>query len=415
MSLAFRTAPRISPVRFRRVLEEATSPLLADAIKAYGKCVVEDLDPAIILGMACVESRYGTRFNLDPVGNKNILNIRNKPEYPKGRNGYARFPSWYEGWAAAVERIATNPLYANLLTVFGLISVWAPSTENDTQTYISTVERLVNEWEGMNVAIETWPTTADFKYPVRQHRAGDYGGRRALNALRWFIVHDTEGVNSEGILTDPGPPIESAHALIARTGAIVAMLPLEVTAWTPGNDDVAAVSVNVELEGYSRDGYTDAQYDSLADYFCWCQQKGVNIPPEYVGKDERPGIIGHGDVADPSGDGSWGGSGGHTDPGPLFDWDKLTALVRGEQAPDDPYAEAKVAIDEWLAATDLATRGETEGAFLWHTLDGNTKYGLVCERVAVCYWPSNPDGWKVQGMLRGEFEHEEAAGRIQRL
>ncbi len=186
------------------------------------------------------------------------------------------------------------------------------------------------------------PTQADIKFPVRVHWAGDVGPTHAISSIRWFIVHTTEGFphNDEVELTDPGPPFKSAHALIFPDGELVFMVPLTTTAWTPGNDVVAEQSINVELSGFAADGVTDAQYESLAAFFNWCRGQGVDIPDEYVGKENRRGLCGHSDVADPNvphpdpnNPAHWGGINHHTDPGRKFDWDKLIALIAG--SPED--------------------------------------------------------------------------------
>ncbi len=192
------------------------------------------------------------------------------------------------------------------------------------------------------------PTPEEIGYPVRVHVAADVGPARDLADIRWFIVHDTEGhfTSDEAVLTSPSPPVESAHALIDRDGTLVLMVPLERTAWTPGNDDVAAASINVELSGFATEPYTDAQYASLAAFFRWCTRQGCTIPAVYIGRRDAdggplpdvPGIIGHQDVPDPDHPGQWGGVAHHTDPGPHFAWDRLVALIQsggGEHPADD--------------------------------------------------------------------------------
>ncbi|HEU5424981.1 MAG TPA: hypothetical protein VFU72_15675, partial [Nitrolancea sp.] len=101
--------------------------------------------------------------------------------------------------------------------------------------------------------------------------------------------------------------------------------------WTVANQAVDVAAINCELEGFARDGATEAQYRALAAVFRWCRTVGMTVPAEYVGRDERPGIIGHMDVAAPNGDG-WGGASHHTDPGPLFTWDHLVDLIGGGAA-----------------------------------------------------------------------------------
>ena len=84
---------------------------------------------------------------------------------------------------------------------------------------------------------------------------------------------------------------------------------------------------NVELSGFAAEPYTDDQYRCLAAFFRWCVARGMVVPAVYVGKEDRPGICGHQDVADPDHPGEWGGAAHHTDPGPLFQWERLIAAI----------------------------------------------------------------------------------------
>jgi N-acetyl-anhydromuramyl-L-alanine amidase AmpD len=166
--------------------------------------------------------------------------------------------------------------------------------------YAAAIVAIANQVTGGST-MQANPTEAEIGYPVRIHNAADVGPARDITAIAWFIVHDTEGhfAGDEAVLTSAAPPVESAHALIDRDGTLVFMVPLDRTAWTPGNDDVARRSINVELSGFAIEPYTDAQYRSLAAFFRWCAACGVTLPAVYVGKDDRPGICGHQDVADP--------------------------------------------------------------------------------------------------------------------
>ncbi len=202
--------------------------------------------------------------------------------------------------------------------------------------YAAAIVRIANDTAALVITPEgdstmtAYPTAADLGFPVRIHLAADTGPRRALADIAWFIVHDTEGnpAGDEAILTSANPPVESAHALILPDGETVFMVPLEETAWTPGNDPVAVCSVNVELSGFAADGYTDAQYTSLARFFRWCVSRGMtDVPAVYAARTGDPGIIGHQDVPNPYHKGAWGGAAGHTDPGAHFDWHRLVAAI----------------------------------------------------------------------------------------
>ena len=175
------------------------------------------------------------------------------------------------------------------------------------------------------------PSQADIGYPTRVHWAGDIGPTRPMSAIKWFIVHDTQGypVGDESVLTAAGAPVESAHGLILPSGEFVYMVPLTTTAWTPGNDPVAETSINVEISGFASAGYADDQYKSLAGFFRFCVARGMNVPAVYTARSGKPGIIGHQDVPNPDAPGAFGGASGHTDPGPLFDWAKFITDITG--------------------------------------------------------------------------------------
>ena len=202
--------------------------------------------------------------------------------------------------------------------------------------------------------VATTPTAQDIGYPVTVRTARDQGPARAISSISWFIVHDTEGnwPSDAQYLLAPGDKTASAHAVIGPAGDLWYEVPLDVTAWTPGNDAVARKSVNVELSGFASKGYTDEQYHSLATFFRWCVRQGMIVPAKYVGKEDVPGICGHQDVANPNVAGHWGGAGGHADPGNLFSWDKLVRYINGAATPNDRryFKETQ----HWLALGFLA-------------------------------------------------------------
>jgi hypothetical protein len=227
--------------------------------------------------------------------------------------------------------------------------------------YAAAIVMIANQVTG---GMHMPPTEAEIGFPVRIHDAADVGPERAIAGIAWFIVHDTEGhfAGDEAVLTSAVPPVESAHALIDRDGTLVFMVPLDRTAWTPGNDDVARRSINVELSGFATEPYTDEQYRSLAAFFRWCVIQGMALPAVYVGKEDRPGICGHQDVADPDHPGQWGGVAHHTDPGPLFQWETLVGYIN-ETAPtffyadDNPLGQVPMAPPFWNRWHALDTLG----------------------------------------------------------
>lgn len=191
---------------------------------------------------------------------------------------------------------------------------------------------------------DLWPTAVDLGLPsnmVRTHRAAekDIGPARSLSQVVWDIVHDTEGgfSASESELTRDDAKIASCHAMIGTDGFVVLMVPLNRTAYTPGNDYYANRSINLEIVGFITTGYTDAQYKSYAAYHKWAVAQGCPITNPYIGKNgTSSGILGHQDVPDPYKIGFYGGASNHTDPGPLFKWDTLIKYIKGENTVFDP-------------------------------------------------------------------------------
>lgn len=195
------------------------------------------------------------------------------------------------------------------------------------------------------MTLEIWPSAADLGLPqnmVRITVAADRGPERAVSSIMWDIIHDTEGyfANDEPYLAAATPPVASCHALISPDGLIVLMVPLNFTAWTPGNDVYARKSINLEISGFASKGFTDAQYTSYAAYHRWAVRAGAQIEDVYIGRSgAASGILGHQDVPNPNWPNAanqYGGVSGHTDPGPKFNWNRFVSLCQGG-SPVVPY------------------------------------------------------------------------------
>lgn len=107
----------------------------------------------------------------------------------------------------------------------------------------------------------------------------------------------------------------SAHLLIKRDGSISQYVPFDKRAWHAGvsnyqgREKCNEFSIGIELEGIETIPYTDVQYTQLAEVI---KTLLVHYP-----KLSKQAITGHSDIA----------PGRKTDPGPLFDWDKLLASL----------------------------------------------------------------------------------------
>jgi AmpD protein len=103
----------------------------------------------------------------------------------------------------------------------------------------------------------------------------------------------------------------SAHACIFRDGALTQYVPFDRRAWHAGESAFEGrtrcndFSIGIELEGCDEQPFTDAQYTTLARLTLAL----LRIYPRL----SRANIVGHADIAPLR----------KTDPGPLFDWQRL--------------------------------------------------------------------------------------------
>ena len=108
----------------------------------------------------------------------------------------------------------------------------------------------------------------------------------------------------------------SAHCLISRNGEIVQFVSFIDRAWHAGEscwneeENCNDYSIGIELEGCDTDMFEECQYEKLAVLIHSLQCKYPHIT-------ERA-ICGHNDIAPDR----------KTDPGPLFDWQKLRLLLK---------------------------------------------------------------------------------------
>lgn len=106
----------------------------------------------------------------------------------------------------------------------------------------------------------------------------------------------------------------SSHLLVRRDGSIVQFVPFDRRAWHAGascyrgRDNGNDFSVGIEVEGTDNSGYCDCQYFTLAN-ICRTLMTTYDI--------SSADIVGHSDIA----------PGRKTDPGPSFEWERLSTLV----------------------------------------------------------------------------------------
>lgn len=104
----------------------------------------------------------------------------------------------------------------------------------------------------------------------------------------------------------------SAHFLIRRDGEVIQFVATTENAWHAGVSSWRGVSqcndfsIGIELEGTDTHVYSEAQYGALEALVKACRQAHPDVEPT--------AIVGHSDVA----------PGRKTDPGPGFDWHRLS-------------------------------------------------------------------------------------------
>ena len=106
----------------------------------------------------------------------------------------------------------------------------------------------------------------------------------------------------------------SAHFLVRRTGEVVQFVSAESRAWHAGvsrwggREQCNDFSIGIELEGCDDQAYADEQYDALTDLLAALRRQYPTIGGN--------AIVGHSDIA----------PGRKTDPGPAFDWSRLSRM-----------------------------------------------------------------------------------------
>lgn len=351
----FKAPPTMSKAGFKEVLAKRNSPFTADADIIYDAIETYGHDPARWLAIAAKEHQYGTDPNSVFVRSNtrswtNARSVRN-PDLkktakviidPVRKSGYVQYASYLDSVLDGLYRVEEKGYaYDGKHTIGEVISVWAPAEdENDPEGYAQTVANLVNTWsEQYPIIIQeenpmtAIPTQDDIGYPVQVVWAADKGPWRPLSDVKWFVIHSTEGYwpSDRDYLAAATPPVASAHVVVAPDGTLAYEVPLDITAWTAGNDFVSRHSIQVEISGFASKGFTDAQYTSTARFLVWCIKQGVSVPMEYIGKENingKTGLMSHADVPNPNKPGAWGGHSGHVDPGPKFSYDKLLAEMR---------------------------------------------------------------------------------------
>ena len=116
-------------------------------------------------------------------------------------------------------------------------------------------------------------------------------------AIRYIVIHDTEGSYSDTISTfqNPSAGVSAHYVVPSSTGAVNQMVQTKNIAWHAGNWYVNMHSIGIENEGYALQGatwYTPSEYQSSAALVKYLAAR-FSIPLD------RQHIIGHDDVPGP--------------------------------------------------------------------------------------------------------------------
>lgn len=247
------------------------------------------------------------------------------------------------------------------------------------------------------------PDTQEFGYPTKTH------GRNGKQ-IDYLIIHVTEGTDSAAWLrAEHG---SSTHYLTNRDATPREQHVAEAdAAWTPGNQDYAERSINIEFERFTKDAWTRGEInDAIATVAPIVKRHG--IPAVYLARDSagKRGIIGHQDV--PDGKGGWGGSSHHGDPGPKFPWDTFiaglkVALGEGGNRPPAPGADPVTGkyIHEAFAPF-YATHGGVDifGRPVSGAFNEDARLTQYFERSVMQHFPENKEPYVVQLRLLGAEE-----------
>ncbi|MEM7361244.1 MAG: 1,6-anhydro-N-acetylmuramyl-L-alanine amidase AmpD [Pseudomonadota bacterium] len=138
---------------------------------------------------------------------------------------------------------------------------------------------------------------------------GEYGGEEVIN----FFTNCLDA-SEHDYFAEITHLTVSAHFFVRRDGELIQFVPTDKRAWHAGESvclgkpKVNNFSIGIELEGLDTDdkGFTDAQYQQLNRLVACLRQFYPKIAPHNV--------FAHSDIA----------PGRKPDPGPYFDWNRVT-------------------------------------------------------------------------------------------
>ncbi len=178
------------------------------------------------------------------------------------------------------------------------------------------------------------------------------------------IVHDIEGPASAAIsiFQDPKRQV-SSHYIVGGDGKIYQMVREHNVGYHAGNRSINHRSVGIETEGYAyRPGwFSPTIYEAEARLV-------RDITTRYAIPRDRTHIIGHFEVPNPKDPTKFGGSNGHTDPGPYWNWAAFMTLVRNDSRLVEAQIPTTIRVGEILPASVTL---QNSGDDIWPTNTAN--------------------------------------------
>ncbi|MBC8143332.1 MAG: N-acetylmuramoyl-L-alanine amidase [Armatimonadetes bacterium] len=189
--------------------------------------------------------------------------------------------------------------------------------------------------------------------PSNFQSANRPSAERPINII---VMHDIEGEAMSAVrwFQNPQSQVSSHYVVDSVTGVVYQQVKERDVAWHAGNRNINGRSVGIEQGGFAyRPGFfTPALYESSARLV-------RDISTRHAIPRDRAHIIGHFEVPDASDPTKFGGRGGHTDPGPYFDWDYFMTLVRNDSERLSPgFSTNNNIVTNWHAPIVLRP-GET--------------------------------------------------------
>lgn len=184
--------------------------------------------------------------------------------------------------------------------------------------------------------------------PIAEHPSANFGPRKGGLMPEMVVLHYTAMASAalaRDRLCDPQAEV-SAHYLISNTGVVEQLVPEEMRAWHAGVgtwrglDDINSRSIGIELDNRGTHPFSEPQMTSLETVLRGILARWGILPDR---------VIGHSDMA----------PGRKVDPGPHFDWARLSrqglAQAGGGGLEDPDQFRARACAVGYPADVDDAT------------------------------------------------------------